>query len=402
MEEPTSPRETASASNSFDEWLASDASTVAEEDSLLFADSDELLDEDTLRALEAELDLTNLDVDSEEIERLLDNAEEDGLSDEDPALRSKPVFRAAAREQSRGVADERLAQSVGGVERVVSDPSESDLSWIDSLLGSESLSTTDSFASPFSTTEAARTLGEAPGRPWVQQRRRWSQWQRLPPLRARDRALSETSVSTISPVQPRDTERLLTPGTSVPSTRTGPQRWHSSMPMDRTALTTKSTFKPWGTRLRSHSPTAESRWWNAELDRLARDLQSSLVHEQEAATGVASRHSSDRPGTRWYTYEAQSTPRLLPRFSGDSLSSLASPSSMETDNVSPTEGNEMVSAEEMQLDKRVVDALVRKYLSPETIQRMIERLDSDPFLRPSYRMNVNVAQVPTLLRLATS
>ncbi|KAF6000838.1 hypothetical protein F1559_001202 [Cyanidiococcus yangmingshanensis] len=344
MEEPTSPRETASASNSFDEWLASDASTVAEEDSLLFADSDELLDEDTLRVLEAELDLTNLDVDSEEIERLLDNAEEDGLSDEDPALRSKPVFRAAPPEQIRGAADERLVRDVGDIERAVSDPSESDLSWIDSLLGSESLSTTDSFASPFSTIEPAHALGEARERPWVQQRRRWSQWQRLPPLRVRDRALSETSVSTISPVQARDTERLLTPSTSVPSTRASPRRWHSSMPMDRTALTTKSTFKPWGTRLRSHSPTAESRWWNAELDRLARDLQSSLIHEQEAATGVASGHSSDRPGTRWYTHEAQSMPRLLPRFSGDSLSSLASPSSMETDNVSPTEGNEMVSA----------------------------------------------------------
>jgi hypothetical protein len=93
---------------------------------------------------------------------------------------------------------------------------------------------------------------------------------------------------------------------------------------------------------------------------------------------------------------------LLPHFAGDSLSSTASPSSAEAGSLSPGDESEMVSTKALGLDERVVDTLVLKYLSTETIRHLIERLDSDPFLRTNYRMNTSVAQIPASLRLTSN
>jgi hypothetical protein len=51
------------------------------------------------------------------------------------------------------------------------------------------------------------------------------------------------------------------------------------------------------------------------------------------------------------------------------------------------------------LENRVVDALVRKYLRADMIHHLIKRIDNDPLLQPSYRMNIDVARVPASLRL---
>jgi len=394
-----------SASSSFDALLASDDSTASEVESELFAESEGLLDEDTLRQLQEELSLEDLDIESEEIERILEEHEEE----EDAISRSaSPSGKREHQPVRAGAFRYRPAQQTERVIARSTEPADLELSTVDlsfasSLFDSDSFVLTDttSFPSTASTPTVIETRRLA-RKARSGERTHPAEPRQTPSRATPDTMLSDGSISTISPRQPADTpidHDWPTPGPAAVTTKAGSRRRYSPTCRESSAYGFRAARKQLSANVALQAAVMQSQRLKAELDRLAHELQSSVVNGYGKWHREPTALDTERSHRDWRPREVHETPRLLPRLSAQSSSSILSPDSSDSSPQIDMAETEPSHAPDTWLENRVVDALVRKYLRADMIHHLIKRIDNDPLLQPSYRMNIDVARVPASLRL---
>ncbi|KAK4537576.1 hypothetical protein CDCA_CDCA13G3601 [Cyanidium caldarium] len=138
--------------------------------------------------------------------------------------------------------------------------------------------------------------------------------------------------------------------------------------------------------------------WERDLARIARQLETSLLDDDllpsAAPMGMT---GGPRPLPRLRVFGAADV-----HASPQSSSSSSSSSFVDVDSHPPTVANDPPSARALLSDARIVDALTRRYLSEESIARILESLDADPLLKKSALMNPQVARLTERLPTATA